>query len=50
MEVLLPLGVRETKMLVRRAEAHDDVFAEPLGSRRNALPCATTISRTLAKR
>lgn len=51
--VLMLLGmlarIREMEVLVRWAAAHWDELKGPLGFDRDAPPCATTISRTLAK-
>lgn len=51
--VLMLLGmlarIREMEVLVRWAEIHWDQLKEPLGFDRDAPPCATTISRTLAQ-
>jgi hypothetical protein len=51
--VLMLLGmlarIREMEVLVRWATANWDELREPLGFERDAPPCATTISRTLAK-
>lgn len=41
--------IREMEVLVRWATVHWDQLREPLGFDREAPPCATTISRTLAK-
>jgi len=41
--------IREMEVLVRWATVHWDSLREPLGFDRDAPPCATTISRTLAK-
>ena len=41
--------IREMEVLVRWATVHWDSLREPLGFDRNQPPCATTISRTLAK-
>ena len=53
MVVLMLLGmlarIREMEVLVRWATIHWDRLREPLGFERNEPPCATTISRTLAK-
>lgn len=53
MVVLMLLGmlarIREMEVLVRWATVHWDQLQEPLGFHRHAPPCATTISRTLAK-
>jgi hypothetical protein len=53
MVVLMLLGmlarIREMEVLVRWATIHWDRLHEPLGFDRDAPPCATTISRTLAK-
>jgi DDE_Tnp_1-associated len=53
MVVLTLLGmlarIREMEVLVRWATVHWDRLREPLGFDRNEPPCATTISRTLAK-
>jgi hypothetical protein len=53
MVVLTLLGmlarIREMEVLVRWASANWDRLKEPLGFDRDAPPCATTISRTLAK-
>lgn len=40
--------IREMEVLVRWATVHWDQLKEPLGFDRDAPPCATTISRTLA--
>lgn len=51
--VLMLLGmlarIREMEVLVRWATVHWDQLKEPLGFDRDEPPCATTISRTLAK-
>jgi len=51
--VLVLLGmmarIREMEVLVRWATVHWDQLKEPLGFDREEPPCATTISRTLAK-
>ena len=51
--VLMLLGmlarIREMEVLVRWATVHWDTLKEPLGFDRDQPPCATTISRTLAK-
>ena len=51
--VLMLLGmlarIREMEVLVRWAAVHWDRLREPLGFQRDQPPCATTISRTLAK-
>jgi len=51
--VLMLLGmlarIREMEVLVRWATVHWDQLREPLGFERDQPPCATTISRTLAK-
>lgn len=51
--VLMLLGmlarIREMEVLVRWATIHWDRLREPLGFDRDEPPCATTISRTLAK-
>jgi hypothetical protein len=51
--VLMLLGmlarIREMEVLIRWATANWDELREPLGFDRDAPPCATTISRTLAK-
>lgn len=51
--VLMLLGmlarIREMEVLVRWATVHWDQLKEPLGFDREEPPCATTISRTLAK-
>lgn len=51
--VLMLLGmlarIREMEVLVRWASVHWDQLKEPLGFDRDQPPCATTISRTLAK-
>lgn len=51
--VLMLLGmlarIREMEVLVRWAAVHWDQLREPLGFNRDQPPCATTISRTLAK-
>lgn len=51
--VLMLLGmlarIREMEVLVRWATAHWDQLRGPLGFDRDEPPCATTISRTLAK-
>ena len=51
--VLMLLGmlarIREMEVLVRWATVHWDQLREPLGFERGQPPCATTISRTLAK-
>ena len=51
--VLMLLGmlarIREMEVLVRWASVHWDTLREPLGFDRDQPPCATTISRTLAK-
>lgn len=51
--VLMLLGmlgrIRELEVLVRWAAVHWDRLREPLGFDRDQPPCATTISRTLAK-
>lgn len=51
--VLMLLGmlarIREMEVLVRWATVHWDQLREPLGFDREDPPCATTISRTLAK-
>ena len=51
--VLMLLGmlarIREMEVLVRWATVHWDQLREPLGFNRDQPPCATTISRTLAK-
>lgn len=51
--VLMLLGmlarIREMEVLVRWAQIHWDELKEPLGFSRDMPPCATTISRTLAK-
>jgi hypothetical protein len=53
MVVLMRLGmlvrIRKTEVLVRWAAIHWDRLREPLGFDRDEPPCATTISRTLAK-
>lgn len=53
MVVLMLLGmlarIREMEVLVRWATVHWDQLKEPLGFDRDDPPCATTISRTLAK-
>lgn len=53
MVVLMLLGmlarIREMEVLVRWATAHWDQLGESLGFDRDKPPCATTISRTLAK-
>jgi hypothetical protein len=53
MVVLMLLGmlarIREMEVLVRWATIHWDRLREPLGFGRDEPPCATTISRTLAK-
>ena len=53
MVVLMLLGmlarIREMEVLVRWAAVHWDRLREPLGFDRDEPPCATTISRTLAK-
>lgn len=53
MVVLMLLGmlarIREMEVLVRWAVVHWDQLREPLGFDRDKPPCATTISRTLAK-
>ena len=53
MVVLMLLGmlarIREMEVLVRWAGVHWDQLREPLGFERDEPPCATTISRTLAK-
>lgn len=53
MIVLMLLGmlarIREMEVLVRWAAIHWDRLREPLGFDRDEPPCATTISRTLAK-
>ena len=53
MVVLMLLGmlarIREMEVLVRWATIHWERLREPLGFDRDAPPCATTISRTLAK-
>jgi hypothetical protein len=53
MVVLMLLGmlarIREMEVLVRWATIHWDRLREPLGFARDEPPCATTISRTLAK-
>jgi hypothetical protein len=53
MVVLMLLGmlarIREMEVLVRWATIHWDRLREPLGFDRDEPPCATTISRTLAK-
>ena len=41
--------IREMEVLVRWASVHWDCLKEPLGFDRDEPPCATTISRTLAK-
>lgn len=41
--------IREMEVLVRWATTHWDSLREPLGFDRDQPPCATTISRTLAK-
>lgn len=41
--------IREMEVLVRWATVHWDTLREPLGFDRDQPPCATTISRTLAK-
>jgi len=41
--------IREMEVLVRWATVHWDSLREPLGFDRDQPPCATTISRTLAK-
>jgi len=41
--------IREMEVLVRWATVHWDSLREPLGFDRDVPPCATTISRTLAK-
>lgn len=41
--------IREMEVLVRWATVHWDYLREPLGFDRDEPPCATTISRTLAK-
>lgn len=54
MVVLTLLGmlarIREMEVLVRWAAIHGDRLRAPLGFGRDEPPCATTISRTLAKR
>jgi hypothetical protein len=51
--MLMMLGmlarIREMEVLVRWAAVHWDELREPLGFDRDEPPCATTISRTLAK-
>lgn len=51
--LLMLLGMlarmREMEVVVRWATAHWGLLKEPLGFSRDAPPCATTISRTLAK-
>lgn len=51
--VLMLLGmlarIREMEVLVRWAASHWDQLRKPLGFDRDKPPCATTISRTLAK-
>lgn len=51
--MLMMLGmlarIREMEVLVRWATIHWDQLREPLGFGRDQPPCATTISRTLAK-
>ena len=51
--LLMKLGmlarIREMEVLVRWAAAHWDELRDPLGFDRDRPPCATTISRTLAK-
>jgi hypothetical protein len=53
MVMLMLLGmlarIREMEVLVRWATIHWDRLREPLGFARDEPPCATTISRTLAK-
>jgi len=53
MVVLMLLGmlarIREMEVLVRWATIHWERLCEPLGFDRDEPPCATTISRTLAK-
>lgn len=53
MVVLMLLGmlarIREMEVLVRWAVVHWEELREPLGFHRHEPPCATTISRTLAK-
>ena len=53
MVVLMLLGllarIRELEVLVRWATVHWDQLKGPLGFHRDAPPCATTISRTLAQ-
>ncbi len=53
MVVLMLLGmlarIREMEVLVRWAAVHGDQLKGPLGFDRDDPPCATTISRTLAK-
>lgn len=53
MVMLMLLGmlarIREMEVLVRWATVHWDQLREPLGFDRDQPPCATTISRTLAK-
>ena len=53
MVVLMLVGmlarIREMEVLVRWATVHWDQLREPLGFDRDKPPCATTISRTLAK-
>ena len=53
MVVLMLLGmlarIREMEVLVRWAATHWDRLREPLGFDRDEPPCATTLSRTLAK-
>ncbi len=53
MVVLVLLGmlarIREMEVLVRWARVHWDQLREPLGFDRDQPPCATTISRTLAR-
>ena len=41
--------IREMEVLVRWASIHWDQLQGPLGFNRDQPPCATTISRTLAK-
>ncbi|QDS99290.1 hypothetical protein HG15A2_26120 [Adhaeretor mobilis] len=41
--------IREMEVLVRWATVNWDQLKEPLGFDRDLPPCATTISRTLAK-
>ena len=42
--------IREREKLVRGARVNWDRLREPLGFKRDEPPCATTFSRTLAKR